>query len=39
MESITTKEVAKLWGISERRVVVLCAKGKVDGVDRLSGKM
>jgi hypothetical protein len=39
MEYITPKEVAKLWGISERRVVVLCANGKVNGAERLGGKM
>jgi hypothetical protein len=39
MEYVTPKEAAKLWGISERRVVVLCANGKVEGAKRLGGKM
>ena len=28
---MNVKEAAKLWGISERRVRVLCANGKIDG--------
>ena len=28
---IGTKEVAKKWGISERRIRVLCRNGKIDG--------
>jgi Fic family protein len=28
---ITTKQAAKKWGISERRVRVLCAEGRVEG--------
>jgi hypothetical protein len=39
MEYVTPKEAAKLWGISERRVVVLCANDKVEGAKRLGGKM
>jgi hypothetical protein len=39
MEYITPKEAANLWGISARRVVVLCTEGKVDGAERLGGKM
>jgi len=35
MEWITTKEAAELWGITTRRVQILCDKGKVDGVQRL----
>ena len=29
---MNVKEAAKLWGISERRVRVLCANGQIDGV-------
>jgi hypothetical protein len=39
MDYITTKEAAKLWGISERRAAVLCAGGKVDGAERLGGRV
>ena len=35
MDFITTREAAKKWGISARRVQVLCALGKIDGTARL----
>lgn len=31
MEFITVKQVAEKWGISDRRVRLLCEQGKVDG--------
>lgn len=31
MEYITIQEAAKLWGISERRIQVLCAEGRLEG--------
>lgn len=31
---LNTSEIAKLWGISERRVRVLCEQGKIAGVER-----
>lgn len=31
MEYLTTSEVAEKWGISTRRVVVLCKEGRIDG--------
>ena len=31
---MTVKEAAKLWDISERRVMVLCKEGKIDGVTK-----
>jgi len=34
---ITPREAAEKWGITERRVQVLCANGKVKGVVRLKG--
>lgn len=33
---ISAKEAAKRWGISERRVRILCSEGRVDGVQRTS---
>lgn len=33
---ISAKEAAKKWGISERRVRILCSEGRVDGVIRTS---
>ncbi|MGH0052879.1 MAG: hypothetical protein ACQ5SW_05780 [Sphaerochaetaceae bacterium] len=33
---ISAKEAAKNWGISERRVRILCSEGRVDGVLRSS---
>lgn len=35
MEYITAKEAALKWGISERRVQVLCEQGRVEDVQRL----
>ena len=38
MDYTTPKETAARWGISERRVEILCANGQVDGVERI-GRM
>lgn len=35
MNYIPAKEAAIKWGISERRVQVLCEQGRIDGVFRL----
>ena len=35
MDLITVKEASVLWGITTRRVQVLCDKGKVNGATRL----
>ena len=35
MEYITAKESATKWGISERRVQVLCEQGRIKNVQRL----
>lgn len=35
MEYITAKEAAEKWGISQRRVQVLCEQGRVLGAVRL----
>lgn len=32
MEFLTTKQAAELWGISPRRVAILCAQGRIPGV-------
>ena len=32
---ITAQDAAEAWGISDRRVQILCANGKVEGVIRL----
>ena len=34
MEYISTKEAARKWGISERRVRSLCSEGKIEGAAR-----
>lgn len=34
MEFMTTKEAAKLWGISQRRVAILCEQGRIEGVKK-----
>ena len=31
---MTVKQAAEKWGISDRRVRILCAEGKVSGVTR-----
>lgn len=32
--AITTKQVAEMWGISDRRVRILCENGKIEGAFR-----
>ena len=39
MEYMTPKQAGSAWGISERRVQVLCAEGKIEGAKRLGGKV
>ena len=34
-ELMTTNEAAELWGITKRRVQVLCDNGKVNGAIRM----
>lgn len=35
MDYMNAKEAAKKWGISVRRVQVLCEQGRIKGVERL----
>lgn len=35
MEYITAKQIGEKWGISERRVQLLCEQGRIAGVQRL----
>lgn len=35
MKYITAKQASIKWGISERRVQVLCLQGRIEGVQRL----
>ena len=35
MEFMTASQVAKLWNISQRRVQILCAAGRIPGVFKL----
>jgi len=35
MDYLSVKEMAAQWGISERRVQVLCEQGRITGVFRL----
>ena len=39
MQYMTPKQAGELWGISERRVQVLCVNGQVDGAERIGGKV
>lgn len=34
MEFMTTKQAAALWGISQRRVALLCEQGRIHGVQK-----
>jgi len=34
MEYMTAQEAAEKWGISDRRVRILCAEGKIEGVNK-----
>lgn len=35
MEFMTASQAAKLWNISQRRVQILCAQGRIPGVFKL----
>lgn len=35
MEYLTAKETAERWGITSRRVQLLCEQGKIPGLTRL----
>ena len=34
MDFMTTKQAAAAWGISQRRVAILCEQGRIDGVGK-----
>ena len=38
MEYLTTTEMSKIWGLSSRRIGVLCTEGRVEGAIK-KGKM
>ena len=38
MEWMTAKEAGVLWGVSTRRVAILCATGKVSGAQKLGNQ-
>lgn len=31
MEFLTTKKASELWGITARRIAILCEQGRIDG--------
>ena len=35
MDYLSAKDIAKKWGISQRRVTVLCGENRIDGVVRI----
>lgn len=35
MEYISVKEAAEKWGLSTRRIQVLCTGGRINGADRI----
>jgi len=34
MEYLTSSEIAKIWGLSSRRVTLLCNEGRVGGAEK-----
>lgn len=36
MGLMAAKDVAKKWGISQRRVAILCGEGRIPGAQRVS---
>lgn len=34
MDYLTSSEIAKIWGISSRRVTLLCNEGRVEGAEK-----
>ncbi len=34
MDFITTKQASEIWGISQRRVAILCEQGRIEGVKK-----
>ncbi len=36
MEYITAQEAADKWGITRRRVQILCADGRIDGATKMA---
>ena len=34
MNFMTTKQAAQLWGISQRRVAILCEQDRIEGVQK-----
>ena len=37
MEFCSVREISVLWGVSERLVQRLCAEGRIEGAQKLSG--
>ena len=35
MDILTTKQASKIWGISERRIAILCKAGRIDGAYKI----
>ncbi len=34
--AMTTKKVSELWGISDRRIRILCSEGKIEGAELIA---
>ncbi|MCI6165889.1 MAG: helix-turn-helix domain-containing protein [Lachnospira sp.] len=34
MDYITTTEMSKIWGISARRISLLCSQGRISGAEK-----
>lgn len=35
VDYITTKQAAEIWGISQRRISLLCAENRIDGAVKM----
>jgi len=33
----TTKQIAGLWGVSSRRVAILCEQGRIESAEKIGG--
>ena len=34
---LTTKRIADIWGVSPRRVAILCEQGRIRGAEKVGG--
>ena len=37
MDILTIKEASSMWGISVRRIAILCSEGRIEGAKKVAG--